>query len=189
MKVELNTEQIKTLLEVIEDKTESTILKEIHEILVEATTNEHKINEFVDKYKYDNDNVFFSKGEHQIGLLIGAVDYHAHWSDDDYSVIKINNFIVHYKSIIDAKEYICDKNNVFRTDEEYKKMYDTFKKELSDIGVTCYEHDLEEYDALMVYSLPVNKILEDDFIEKYLDIVSSYQRQFKDELDLIYLSY
>lgn len=196
MKIELNERQIEVMLNLVEgilngDTESSTYseLKEIKDILDKTNTQEGIIAEFIERYKYKGDNVKLDDNEYNIGLLIEGIDYHCHWIDEDKSKINLNNYLVDYKAIINVMDEVVDEDKIFKEEDEYREMYTKLTKELESIGVTFYEELSDEYDVLMVYSLPTDKILDESFISKFSKILKDYHHQFDKELKLIYGEY
>lgn len=193
MRLKVNEVQRELLLELISDSLDInnakyTELKEVKDALQYSNTKDGIISEFIEIYKYDNDDIKFKDNEYDIGLLLNGVDYHAHWTnkDKENNKIRLNNFIVNYRAIIDAIGEVDDDGDVFKTEDEYKQIYNKFEKDLKEIGVTFYEECDEGYDVLMVYSLPIDKILNEDFIEQFTKILKNYGDSFNEELKLLY---
>lgn len=192
MKLNFNEKQAKVLLFLIEKELKNYSndeyreeLIQIQKSIVKANSYDGIIEEFVDKYKYENESASFNDKEYNIGLLIEGIDYQAHWKKGD-DRFYLNNFIVDYKAIINAIDELNDDNNIFKTEDYYRQLYKDFTVRLKEIGVVFAEDTSDEYDVLMIYSLPTDKILDEKFIKSFTNILSDYMFEFKKELDFIY---
>lgn len=141
------------------------------------------IEKFVKKHNSNNYKVKFDGNEYFIHLLVGGFEYYCHWCEDS-NRIELNDFMVSYKAIIE--EIPNNQGNpVFKSKEEYEKMYNDFVESLKSIGVFFYEEKDEEYDSLIAYSLPTNKILNEEFIKEFVQILDNYREKFNEELDFL----
>lgn len=143
--------------------------------------NKAIVEKFLNKYSYIED-VFFDEElqEYVVGVNICNEEYCCHWKQENMDRIYLNNFLVDYKTIMNIKEL-----DVLKTESEYKERYSNLNKRLNDIGVTFKEDCICEYEALLIYSMPIEKLLDEDFINEFTKIIKDYNKEFEAELAMI----
>ena len=159
---ELTDEQLGRLLVLVESD------EELHDIFKRPMTNEEKIQMFIDTYKL---------GDHDDCILLGEYEYA---TDEVGEKFFINDFMPSWREIYD------EIGNKLHDKYHYIKQEAKFKNDLVNIGVVYVEQFLDEYDVLLSYNLPVDKINDEEWVEKFNKIIKEYKASFNEEMNLIY---
>lgn len=161
-------------------------------VTVEEKVNLGKIYNFVEKYKYDEEKIAtkidgISK---DIPLCIKGIEFHSHWIEEpnkDVKYLSLNEFVPDYQNIIEG---LSDLDNTissqFLSPKYYKDEYDEFIAKLKKMGILVEENVGNEYDVLMTFSLPANKLDNNNFINKFMKLLIDYKTKFDEELDVLY---
>lgn len=163
---------------------EKKVLENILISLDMVDSNKELLNNFIDKYSYGGESVQIEGSIANIDLLINGYEYCAKWSIEDMSKINLNDFIVDYVAVLNAKESIP--SNVYKGEEVYKERYKQLQKDLNEIGIIANRLSEEEGYVLMTYELPVDRLKDDDYIYKFDGILEGYKSFFKEEMGYIY---
>lgn len=190
MKLTLQDCQVELLSKILKDAVgkkkyskDETEIKELIDIFKRDNDSIEKIKEFVGKYTQNATPGVDEDAYNNTDVLLGGLSYYLWWEESDLSVVYISNFIVDYIAIINQIDK--DKPEVFKSASHYLDLFNTFKEKMLNIGVIFYEEKKEINDSLMVYALPVEKILDDKFIEKFSKLIKEYEESFESELSYI----
>lgn len=159
---DLTDEQLDRLLTLVESD------EELHDIFRRPVTNEEKIQRFIDTYKL---------GDHDDCILLGGYEYATNKVEERFF---INDFMPSWREIY--KEI----NEKLHDEAYYIKQEDKFKHDLVNIGVVYTGILLDEYDDLLSYILPVDKINDEEWVNQFCKIIKEYKTSFNEEMKLIY---
>lgn len=160
---DLTDEQLNRLLVLIESDNE------LYNIFKRPITNEEKIQMFIDTYKL---------GDHDDCILLGGYEYYVDRKQNEK--ILINDFMPSWRIIYDSI------GNKLHVKSYYQEKYDKFTKDLMSINVHYNKKFLDEYDDLLSYNLPVDKINDEEWANKFCEIIKEYKTSFDEEIKLIY---
>lgn len=161
-KFSLTNEQLNRLLPLIKSD------KELYQIFKRPVTNEEKIQRFIDTYSIDEDKSY---------ILLGGYEY---FVDRNIEQVWINDFMPNWKLIFDEIGGRLHFKDYYMTKER------EFEKKLSSIGVIYNKEGQDEYDNLLSYKLPINKINDEQWVEEFIKIIDEYKTSFEEEMNLIY---
>lgn len=151
-----------------------------------------KIYDFVNKYKYDGDEIAtkidgISK---DVPICIKGIEFHTHWveeSNKDVDYLKFNEFVPDYQDIIYSLSDLDDEiSSQFLSPKYYEDEFNDFISKLKKMGITVEESAGNEYDVLMTFSLPSDKLDNNRYINKFMKLLIDYKSKFNEELDVLY---
>lgn len=159
---------------------------------IEEKVNLCKVYDFIQKFKYDNEEISTKKDgiSKDIGLCIKGFDFHSHWVEEpnkDVKCLNLNDFVPDYKLIIEGLSDLDNSiSSQFLSPKYYEDEYNDFMSKLKKLGIFVEENAGNEYDVLMTFSLPANKLDDDKFFEQFMGLYCDYKNKYNDELDVLY---
>ncbi|MCC0783572.1 hypothetical protein IR152_10865 [Clostridioides sp. ES-S-0108-01] len=185
---ELEESKLKLLLNLLENELEKEDnknldeLKELNLIFKEPYLNEEIVNKFILKYKYKEPSYLDLPRSVKLGDKIYAVEY---INDDTIKSVAIVDYIPFYESLIkDVEKYA--NSGVFKEKEFYIDKLNNFKKDINNLGIEIETDDECEYKILTIFHLPIEKVLDDNFITSFIEIIKEYEKNVEEELVYIY---
>ncbi|EQF28826.1 hypothetical protein QEW_0446 [Clostridioides difficile CD160] len=187
---ELEESKLKLLLDLLENELKKENnnnldeLKELNLIFKEPYLNEEIVNKFILKYKYKDKEPSYlgSPQSVKLGDKIYAVEY---INDDIIKSLAIVDYIPFYESLIEDIEKYSD-SGVFKEKEFYLNKLNDFKKDINNLGIEIETDDECEYKILTIFHLPIEKVLDDNFISSFIRIIDKYEKDVEEELIYIY---
>ncbi|MDI0267888.1 hypothetical protein QIW52_18000 [Clostridioides difficile] len=185
---ELEESKLKLLLNLLENELKKENnndldeLKELNLIFKEPYLNEEIVNKFILKYKYKEPEYEGSPQSVKLGDKTYAVEY---INDDTIKSVAIVDYIPFYESLIEDIEKYTD-SGVFKEKEFYLNKLNNFKKDINNLGIEIETDDECEYKILTIFHLPIEKVLDDNFIASFIEIIKEYEKNVEEELVYIY---
>ncbi|MCC0645424.1 hypothetical protein KGF41_14250 [Clostridioides sp. ZZV14-6150] len=178
----LEESEINLLLSVLEsiEKEGNEELKELELIFKEPVTNEDIIEKFILKYKYDK--YTYDSPSIMLNNRIYSVKYK---KEDMIKFVSIEHSMPSYENFIADMDKYNDAN-VFKEKEFYINKLNNFKESIKNLGILIKEGSSYEYEIFTSFYLPVEKLLDDNFINSFVDILDDYHKNINDELVYIY---
>ncbi|MCC0783573.1 hypothetical protein IR152_10870 [Clostridioides sp. ES-S-0108-01] len=181
----LDESKIKLLLSILEStkKENNKELKELELIFKEPNANEEIVEKFILKYKYDK----YTQDSQSIMLnnRIYSVKYE---KEKMAEFASIEDFIPCYRNFIANMDKYNDAS-VFKEKEFYIDKLNNFKKSIKNLGILMKEDNPNEYDEYRVFTyfyLPIKNLLDDNFINLFINVLDDYNKNINDELVYIY---
>lgn len=158
---------------------------------IESKVNLGKIYDFVNKHKYEDDEIKTTDDTTKgITLLIEGYEFYGHWEEKpnkDTNILSLNEFIPSYEAIISALEDLDDEiSSQFLSPKYYEDDFKDFIRELEVLGITTYENSQDDYDVLTTFCLPANKLDNEKFLKDFMNIFTAYKNKYEEELSAIY---
>lgn len=185
---ELEESKLKLLLNLLENELEKENnknldeLKELNLIFKEPYINEEIVEKFILKYKYKEPEYEGSPHSVKLGDKIYAVEY---INDDTIKSVAIVDYIPFYESLIEDIEKYTN-SGVFKEKEFYLNKLNNFKKDINNLGIEIETDDECEYKILTIFHLPIEKVLDNNFIASFIEIIEEYEKNVEEELAYIY---
>ncbi|MCC0684037.1 hypothetical protein [Clostridioides sp. ZZV14-6345] len=178
----LEESKVSLLLSILEsiEKEGSKELKELELIFKDPSTDEEIVEKFILKYKYD-------KYTHDLpSIMLNKRIYSVEYKKEDMiKFASIKYAMPSYESFIaDMDKY--NNTNVFKEKNFYIDKLNNFKESIKNLGILIKESNLNEYTVFTTFYLPIEKILDDNFINSFVDILDDYHKNINDELVYIY---
>ncbi|MCC0645423.1 hypothetical protein KGF41_14245 [Clostridioides sp. ZZV14-6150] len=185
---ELEESKLKLLLNLLETELEKDDnknleeLKELNLIFKEPYANEEIVNKFILKYKDKEPSYSGSPQSVKLGDKIYAVYCN---ENDTIKYIGVYDYIPFYESLIEDIEKYAN-SGVFKEKEFYIDKLNDFKKDINNLGIEVEADDECEYQIATMFHLPVEKVLDDNFISAFIKIIEEYEKNVEEELIYIY---
>ncbi|MCC0684036.1 hypothetical protein [Clostridioides sp. ZZV14-6345] len=185
---ELEESKLKLLLDLLEtelekdDNSNLEELKELNLIFKEPYLNEEVVNNFILKYKYKEPKY---RGSPQ-SVKLGDKVYSVYCNEDDtIKYVGVCDYIPFYENLIKVIEKYTD-SGVFKEKEFYINKLNNFKNDINNLGIEIETDDECEYRILTIFHLPIEKVLDNNFISSFIKIIEEYEKNVEEELIYIY---
>ncbi|AMN30997.1 hypothetical protein BFS06_12355 [Clostridium perfringens] len=181
LKVELTREHLKVINELLDEKLntdeKSEILLNLKEIFKVPISNEDIVQYYLKNNPYYDKNDYLLDNTINKDVLLNNLEMLLKYNKGD-KYVEFREFIILHDKLIESDFYNCKDNK-----EDITSNNEKFVKELSSLDIK-YTLVLEDgLDGLYSFLIKVDKLLDDEYMNNFSNIISTYKESFKPYLD------
>lgn len=152
-----------------------------------------RIDEFFKDYAENSKKIIYDFMEkYHIDSKINQVElnnrvFNFKWEEDKINVITLNTELINYKYLSKASA-IYKNTNIFKDKNFYIETFNDLHFLLKTCDIELYTDSSStenNFKVLATFLLPIEEILKDEFIYKFLDDISKYEDKFIREIEYL----